>query len=97
VRGDSTRIRACATKYASLPPTVARLVPQLIIWAIQCASLVRRDHLAAAAYPAANDAVRSAVVVDMAHVARDLMMYSGFLKYRLPASVNDALARIAAE
>jgi hypothetical protein len=30
-------------------------------------------------------------------MAKDVMMYSGFLKYRLPASVNDTLARIAAE
>jgi hypothetical protein len=30
-------------------------------------------------------------------MAKNLMMYSGFLKYRLPASVNDTLARIAAE
>jgi hypothetical protein len=30
-------------------------------------------------------------------MAKDLMMYSGFLKYRLPASVNETLARIAAE
>jgi len=30
-------------------------------------------------------------------MTKDLMMYAGFLKYRLPASVNDTLARIAAE
>jgi hypothetical protein len=30
-------------------------------------------------------------------VAKDMVMYSGFLRYRLPASVNDTLAKIAAE
>jgi hypothetical protein len=30
-------------------------------------------------------------------MAKDVMMYTGFLKYRLPVWVNDTLARIAAE
>lgn len=41
--------------------------------------------------------MKNEVSIKMANVAKDLMMYSGFLKYRLPASVNDTLARIAAE
>jgi hypothetical protein len=37
------------------------------------------------------------MIEDLKRKAKDLTMYAGFLKYRLPPWVNDMLARIAAE
>lgn len=94
-QGDSTLVRQCAAKYSSLDQTISRLVPNLIIWTIHSASAIRKN--AVSGPYAGNDVMKRELVVGMANVAKDLMMYSGFLKYRLPAEVNDTLARIAAE
>lgn len=91
-QGDSVLVRQCATKYQSLDQTISRLIPNLIIWALHCASSIRK-----AALQGPYSGQDSNLPVQMTHVAKDLMMYSGFLRYRLPASVNDQLARIAAE
>jgi len=44
-----------------------------------------------------NEGTRRQMMEDLKRKAKDLTMYSGFLKYRLPPWVNDMLARIAAE
>lgn len=44
-----------------------------------------------------NDGTRRHMIEDLKRKAKDLTMYAGFLKYRLPPWVNDMLARIAAE
>jgi len=94
-KGDSSIVRQYASKYSSLPETLSRNVPNLIIWTIRSCSQ-QRAVLASAQY-GSNDGTRREMIDDLKMKARDLMMYVGFLRYRLPASVNDSLARIAAE
>lgn len=94
-KGDSSVIRQSAAQYSALPQTVARNVPPLILWTLRCCS-EQRAVLARSAY-GGNEGTRSMMMEQLKTVARDLMMYAGFLKYRLPASVNDTLARIAAD
>jgi nuclear pore complex protein Nup93 len=93
--GDSAAVRESAALYSSLPQTVSRNVPQLIIWTIQCCSQ-QRAILAKGQFTA-NDGTRRMMIDDLTIKAKDMMMYAGFLRYRLPPSVNDTLARIAAE
>ncbi|KAI9742487.1 MAG: hypothetical protein M1818_004021 [Claussenomyces sp. TS43310] len=94
-QGDSTRIRQCAAKYSSFDQTIIRLIPNLIIWSIRCC-MSQRSFLMGSQF-GGNDGSRFSMMTELKSIAKDLMMYSGFLKYRLPSSVNDALARIAAE
>lgn len=93
--GDSTAVRQYAAKYSSLDECIRRLVPNLIIWAIRCCS-TQRGQMSNGQY-VVNDGTRRMILEDLKAKAKDLMMYSGFLKYRLPVSVNETLARIAAE
>lgn len=93
--GNSAKVRQSAAMYASLPQTVARNVPQLIIWTILCCS--KQRLILASGQFSANDGTRRMMIDDLKLKAKDLMMYAGFLKYRLPPDVNSTLARIAAE
>lgn len=93
--GDSNTIRQFANKYSSLPETITRNVPNLIMWTgTSCEQ--QRLKLSNSQYNS-NEGTRRQMMEDLKRKAKDLTMYSGFLKYRLPPWVNDMLARIAAE
>lgn len=74
---------------------IARNVPNLIVWTIRSCS-EQRSILSKTQY-GGNEGTRQEMIEKLKVMTKDLMMYAGFLKYRLPASVNDTLARIAAE
>jgi nuclear pore complex protein Nup93 len=74
---------------------IARNVPNLIVWTIRSCS-EQRSILSKTQY-GGNEGTRQQMIEKLKVMTKDLMMYAGFLKYRLPASVNDTLARIAAE
>jgi len=93
--GDSTQVRQQAAQYSALPQVIARNVPNLIVWTIRSCSK-QRSILSKTQF-GGNEGTRYEMIEKLKVMAKDLMMYSGFLKYRLPASVNDTLARIAAE
>ena len=94
-RGDSNVIRQYAAKHAALPETIKRIVPDLIDWAGKSCEQ-QRLRMVNAQYNS-NEGTRRLMIEDLKRQAKDLTMYAGFLVYRLPPSVNDMLARIAAE
>lgn len=94
-QGDSNIIRQFAAKYSALPETITRNIPNLIMWTGRSCE-EQRSKLAKSHYNS-NDGTRRHMIEDLKRKARDLTMYAGFLKYRLPTWVNDMLARIAAE
>jgi nuclear pore complex protein Nup93 len=94
-RGDSTIIRQTAAKYSSLPETITRNVPNLIMWTGR--SCEKQRMILANAQYGSDEGIRRQMIDDLKRKAKDLTMYAGFLKYRLPPWVNDMLARIAAE
>ncbi|OBT79120.1 hypothetical protein VF21_01816 [Pseudogymnoascus sp. 05NY08] len=93
--GDSNIIRQFAGKYAAFPETITRNIPNLIMWTGRSCE-EQRSRLANSQYNS-NDGTRRHMIEDLKRKAKDLTMYAGFLKYRLPPWVNDLLARIAAE
>jgi nuclear pore complex protein Nup93 len=93
--GDSVVIRSYAAKFSSFPQPIAQIVPSLILWTIRCCSQ-ERSFLTLREY-GGNEGTRRQMIDRLKLIAKDMMMYSGFLRYRLPASVNDTLAKIAAE
>lgn len=94
--GNSTLVRQQAARYSGLPQAVARNVPNLIIWTIRSCSAVR-SALSSSQFGGVNEGTRRLMSEKMKVIAKDVMMYAGFLKYRLPLLVNETLARIAAE
>ncbi len=94
-QGNSSIIRKYASNYSGLQEPVARNVPNLILWAILSCSQ-QRAILTNTEY-ASNEGTRRQMIDDLKTKTKDLMMYVGFLRYRLPASVYDTLVRVAAE
>lgn len=94
-QGDSNTIRQYAGKYSALPETITRNIPNLIMWTGRSCE-EQRNKLVNSHYNS-NDGTRRHMINDLKRKAKDLTMYAGFLKYRLPPWVNDMLARIAAD
>ncbi|KAL2890934.1 Nucleoporin NIC96 [Ceratocystis lukuohia] len=94
-RGDPSKIRHFATKFAALPQTVAANVPGLITWAVMCCTR-QRDMLLHGEF-SGNEGTRLMVVEQLRSMTLDLTTYTSQLKYRFPPHLHEALARAAAE
>ncbi|KAL5611923.1 hypothetical protein BROUX41_000509 [Berkeleyomyces rouxiae] len=94
-RGDPSKIRHFATKFAALPQTVAANIPGLITWAVTCCTR-QRDMLLHGEF-SGNEGTRHMVVEQLRSMTLDLTTYTSQLKYRFPPHLHEALARAAAE
>ena len=89
--GNITKIRQCAQNFNSLPPVIARNVGNLLLWTITCCSKLREEVMGSGFY--GSDATRQDIARRLVQQARDLMMFAGLVKFRLPAEVMEVLAR----
>ncbi|CCU82433.1 nucleoporin-interacting protein NIC96 [Blumeria hordei DH14] len=89
--GDANAIRALANAFTSLAQPLAATVPHLLMWSILCSNK-QREILAASLY-GGNEGTRLQMVEQMRQINMDLMTFVGQLRYRLPASLHEALAR----
>jgi len=88
-------IRASATSFNALPPTIARNVGPLLLWTITCIGR-QRESLANKQYGAdtgENKQLSEALLGN----ARDLMVFAGLIKYRLGERVWEAVCGIGGE
>ncbi|KAI6249137.1 Nucleoporin [Erysiphe necator] len=88
--GDASIIRALANAFNSLPQPLATTVPNLLLWSILCSNK-QRESLAASAY-GGNEGTRLEMTEQLRQINMDLMTFVGQLRYRLPASLHEALA-----
>ncbi|RKF60950.1 Nucleoporin NIC96 [Erysiphe neolycopersici] len=88
--GDASIIRALANAFNSLPQPLATTVPSLLLWSILCSNK-QRESLAASAY-GGNEGTRLEMAEQLRQINMDLMTFVGQLRYRLPASLHEALA-----
>ncbi|POS86609.1 hypothetical protein EPUL_001634, partial [Erysiphe pulchra] len=88
--GDASKIRALANAFNSLPQPLATTVPSLLLWSILCSNK-QRESLAASAY-GGNEGTRLEMAEQLRQINMDLMTFVGQLRYRLPASLHEALA-----
>lgn len=85
--GNTSVIRSAAQSFNTLPQVVARVIGNLLIWTIK--SLGRqRERLNESAF-----AVNRNAGGEMLQAARDIMVFAGLIKYKLPADIFDMLAR----
>ncbi|KAI1003168.1 Nucleoporin [Podosphaera aphanis] len=89
--GDASAIRILANSFSALPQPLAATVPNLLLWSIMC-SQKQRESLAASLY-GGNEGTRLQMAEQMRQINMDLMTFVGQLRYRLPASLHEALAR----
>ena len=88
-KGDISIIRSFAAAFAEIPPVVARNIGDLLVWTV--VALEReRERLRGSQF---DDPTRKAGVEQLGQAARDLGVYAGLLRYKLPPRVFEALSR----
>ncbi|KAF3481016.1 nuclear pore protein [Arthroderma uncinatum] len=92
-QGSITYVRSAAQAFSSLPPVIARNTGSLIMWSITCISR-ERERMYSGAYE--ND-MRQTLVNELLVMAKDLMVFSGMIKYKLPPRVYETLAKVGGD
>ncbi|KAL4915154.1 Nup93/Nic96-domain-containing protein [Aspergillus aurantiobrunneus] len=91
--GSVPYIRNAAQAFSSLPSIISSNVGHVIIWSITCIGC-ERERLSAGPYE--ND-MRQGLAEELLVMAKDLMIFSGMVKYKLPPRVYETLARAGAD
>ncbi|KAM7206293.1 putative nuclear pore protein [Rhypophila sp. PSN 637] len=94
-RGDPTTIRQYAARFASLSQPVAINVPNLLMWTLICCTK-QRERLTGGNFLGDATAARG-MIDEMKTISVDLTTYTSQLRYRLPPSLHEALARASAD
>lgn len=92
-RGSVPYVRSAAQAFSSLPPIISRNVGHVIMWSIACIGH-ERERLSSGPY---ENEIRQGLADELLLMARDLMIFSGMVKYKLPPRVYETLARAGAE
>lgn len=87
--GSLPAIRSCATNFSTYPPEVARNIGNLLMWTITCCGR-HREALLSSQY---EDWTRKKIADDLLQAAKDLMVFAGLIRYKLPPRVFEVLAR----
>jgi nuclear pore complex protein Nup93 len=92
-QGSVSYVRNAAQAFPSLPSVISRNIGHLIIWSITCIGR-ERERLQSGAY---ENEIRQTLADDLLVMAKDLMLFSGMIKYKLQPRVYETLARAGAE
>jgi nuclear pore complex protein Nup93 len=87
--GNLSDIRAHANNFATFPSEVARNIGNVLLWCIGCCSR-HREVLLSATY---EDPTRKALADELLQKAKDLMVFAGLIRYKLPPRVFETLAK----
>ncbi|KAF9740234.1 hypothetical protein PMIN02_005854 [Paraphaeosphaeria minitans] len=88
-KGNLSDIRAFANNFSTFAPEIARNIGNVLLWSIGCCSKYR-EVLMKGTY---EDPTRQALAADLAQKAKDLMVFAGLIRYKLPPRVFERLAR----
>ncbi|KAL1609859.1 nuclear pore complex subunit [Paraconiothyrium brasiliense] len=88
-KGSLSDIRASANNFSAFAPEIARNIGNVLLWSIGCCSKYR-EVLLKGAY---EDPTRQALAAELAQKAKDLMVFAGLIRYKLPPRVFERLAR----
>lgn len=91
--GNLSSIRTTANNFAQYSPEIARNIGQVLLWAITCCSRHRSTLLSGQF----EDPTRRKLADDLLQKAKDLMVYAGLIRFRLPPRVFETLAREGGE
>lgn len=91
--GSVPYVRSAAQAFSSFPSIITRNVGHVIMWSITCIGH-ERERLSAGPY---ENEVRQGLADELLVMAKDIMVFSGMVKYKLPPRVYETLARAAAD
>ncbi|KAF7591745.1 hypothetical protein BBP40_001125 [Aspergillus hancockii] len=85
-RGSVPYIRSAAQAFSSFPTIISRNVGHVIMWSITCIGH-ERERLSTGAY---ENEIRQSLADELLVMAKDLMIFSGMVKYKLPPRCGGA-------
>jgi nuclear pore complex protein Nup93 len=88
-RGNLAVIRTAAQNFNTLPSVVANNIGHLLMWTITCCGR-QREILRKSPF---EDPTKAQMADELLAAAKDLMVFAGLVKYKLPPRVFEALAR----
>ena len=87
--GNVSALRTKSVDFEELPTTVARTVGHVMLWVvIACSNEVDRVRRQSLQNPNATNWVQ-----ECTQIARDVMVFAGLIRYKLPGRVWETLAR----
>ncbi|KAK0674506.1 Nup93/Nic96-domain-containing protein [Cercophora samala] len=93
--GDQAVIRQFSALFAQLPQTVAQNVPNLLMWTVVCCTK-QREKMMSGQFTG-NETVARQLYDELKQMSVDLTAYTSQLRYRLPSSLHEMLARASAD
>lgn len=87
--GNLSEIRKSANSFSVYPAEIARNIGNVLLWCIGCCSR-HREHLLSGAF---EDQMRKVLADRYLQMAKDLMVFAGLIRYKLPPRVFETLAR----
>ncbi|EME88711.1 uncharacterized protein MYCFIDRAFT_35446 [Pseudocercospora fijiensis CIRAD86] len=89
-RGNISFIRSKAQNFEILPQSVARVMGHLMVWTvIACSNQVER--LSTQGF---ENAGTKQLIKNTVYIAKDVMVFAGLIKYKLPGRVWETIARV---
>lgn len=88
-----SHIRSAAQAFSSFPEIISRNIGPVIMWSIACIGYERHKQTSGPY----DTATHQGFADQLLGMAKDLMVFSGMVKYKLPPKVYEALARAGAD
>lgn len=92
-KGSVPTIRAAASAFGALPQIVARCAGVSIVWAVRAIGGERDNIMRSGSWNAGNGDDLNTLKEQLTSMAKDLMIFAGLVKYKLPGRVYDMLTR----
>jgi len=89
-KGNLSEIRSAANSFSTYPPEIARNIGNVLLWCIGCCSR-HREHLLSGQF---EDAMREVLAGQLLQKAKDLMVFTGLIRYKMAPRVFETLARV---
>jgi nuclear pore complex protein Nup93 len=95
--GSIPAIRAAAAAFGALPPLLARCAGVSVVWAITAIGGERENLARSGGWDGGYGDDREAMKEMLGSMAKDLMVFAGLVKYKLPARTYDRLTKVGGD
>lgn len=92
-RGGIPAIRSQAQAFGELPPVLARCVGNAILWTVRAIGGERENLARQGSWDTIYGKTQDVAKEQLSTMAKDLMIFAGMVKYKLPGRVYDLLTR----
>ena len=95
--GSIPVVRAAAAAFGALPPILARCAGVSVVWAVGAIGRQREALHKGHGWDGGSGDDREAKKEQLSSMTKDLMVFAGLVKYKLPGRVYDMLTRVGGE